>query len=116
MASLPAQRHGLPRPPVLKLPALHAGGDVGQARFNLDVHRFLEQVLRDPWLLGVEITLGSLPAGINKVRHTLGRKPRGLVVTRVTGNAVLWEGQEADENYLYLEASTPSANFVIRVY
>lgn len=76
----------------------------------------LNPLLADPFLQGVLLSSVSLASGTNTINTTLGRAPKGWVLTRVRANATIYDTQDSNKNPSQTLLLTASAPVVVDLY
>ncbi len=67
-------------------------------RVQDNVEKFSEQFTNIEILDGQSITNLRLTSGIvNEVEHKLGRELQGWIITRIRGNAIVWDDQDVNK-------------------
>lgn len=88
------------------VPESYTSAEPGQSRHNTNVVAALKQLQGDLQFEAQLISKATVTsAAMVRISHKLGRKPQGWYEVSKKANAVVWETQEPDSRYLYLQSS-----------
>ncbi|MEZ0208564.1 MAG: hypothetical protein ACAH17_00100 [Candidatus Paceibacterota bacterium] len=79
-------------------------GSESNQKLMTNIEQAVSGAIRSPLLDGRMIEAVAITAGDNRITHKLGRKVRGYIIVKKSGNVDVYDS-ESDELYLILNSS-----------